>query len=334
MKKAVCVVAIFLLVFTTVAVSLVACNRQNPNVRRAVSAMNEGDYDRAKRLYTFAIENGGISSEDRQVYEILCAYIDAQRALKSESFSEGLDILAGCPYDYSGLSIRSDMERLHNQLSDGKYADDRIGTLGDIISSGDLELATEMISEINQLSLTSNQQTKLNGLGRQVSELLSKEDPDNYYVYYVNRPFRETIPMFYEASESSDVIRRIPGGEPVQAQELAENGFISIFYNGESGYVRLSDIVSDAPGDNSDEPEDEPKEEIRVPIEAISADDVLYAIVAVNLRPEPNTDCEVIDAIPAGAEVTYLGKMERGFYMVDYDGTVGYAYSDYLTTKE
>ena len=121
MKKAVCIVAAFLLIFSVVAVSLVACDRKSPNVRRGLNAMNEGDYDRAKRLYTFAIENGDADEEDKQIYEILCAYIDAQRALKSESFSDGLDILSNCPYDYSTLSISTDMERLHNQLSDGKY---------------------------------------------------------------------------------------------------------------------------------------------------------------------------------------------------------------------
>ena len=331
MKRAIYIVAIFLLVFTVVAFSLVACDKKSANVRRGVNAMNEGDYDRAIRLFTFAIENGDADNEDKQIYEILCAYTDAQRALKSESFSDGLDILSNCPYDYSSLSISTDMERLYNQLSDGKYANERINTLGEIISSGNIDRAAEMIKEINQLSLTSSQQTRLDTFGRQVSEQLSAQNPDNYFVYYVNRSSGGSVPMYYEPSEESKIIQRIPSGEPIQAHNLAENGFIAVIYNGESGYVLSSDIVADASrrSDDDDEEADE-KEDIRVPVEAISADDSLFAIVAVNLREEPNTDCKVIDTIPAGAEVTYLGEMERGYYKVNYDGIVGYAYSDYL----
>lgn len=342
MKKAVCIVAIFLLVFSVVAVSLVACDRKSANVRRGLNAMNDGDYDRALRLYTFAIENGDADNEDKQIYEILRAYTDAQRSLKSESFSDGLDILSNCSYDYSSLSISTDMERLYNQLSDGKYADERIKTLGEIISSGNLDRAAEMIGEINQLSLTSNQQSRLDALGRQVSEKLSAQNPDNFFVYYVNRPSGGSVPMYYEASEDSEIIHRIPSGEPIQAQNLAENGFIAIIYNGENGYVLSSDIVADAPrepydDDKDDDDDDKDKdddEKTQVPVEAISADDSLFAIVAVNLREEPNLDCKVIDTIPADAEVTYLGEMERGYYKVRYDGTVGYAYSDYLKANK
>ncbi len=363
MKRTICIIIIFLLVFGAVAVSIVACDKKSRNARLGLRAMEEGDYDRARRLYNFAVEKNEADAEDREIYEVLCAYTDADRALKSEDFAGGLEILDACKADYSSMPIGSDMDLLRNRLSDGKYADERMNTLESMMDDGSLERVRDMVVEISRLSLTTAQRSRLEGLSRKISELLSEANPENYYVYNVKGSSSSTIPMYYEASEESEIICNIPGGEPVEARTLADNGFIMIVYNGETGYVKASDIVpansesenrlpeidesdetdkddekddggeknGDKDGDTDKNAKDD--EDEKTPVEAISANDSLFAIMAVNLRSEPNTDCEVIDTIPAGTEVVYLGEMEHGFYKVRYNGTVGYAYSDYLQSS-
>ena len=349
-----------LVLLLTAVLLLTSCGGKSQNSKLGLQAMNEGDYDRAKRLYNFAIEKGEADSEDKKIYEVICAYIDAQRSLKAEEFTQGLAIIDGCGYDYSSLSIKNDMDKLYNQLSDGKYADERIRSLSEVTEAGNLERARGMIDEINRLNLTTAQQERLDKLSQEVAQLLTTDEAGKTVVYYADRPEDGTIPMYSEADEESDIITEIPGMEPIEVQGFAESGFISVVFDKKSGYVKSSDIVSsmptykeneedkdnndgktDAEGEDSDGEKDGKKDGAdgkntdksggeKPPVEAISADDELHAITAVNLRTESNTDCEVIDTIPAGAEVTYLGEMEHGFYKVEYNGKKGYAYSDYL----
>ena len=53
----------------------------------------------------------------------------------------------------------------------------------------------------------------------------------------------------------------------------------------------------------------------------------------LNLRSRPNMQGDVIATIPDGAQVTVYG--ETGdWYVVDYNGTLGYASSRYITIEE
>ncbi|MGN1097645.1 MAG: SH3 domain-containing protein, partial [Clostridia bacterium] len=180
---------------------------------------------------------------------------------------------------------------------------------------------------------------------REMTDAMSAAETEDAIIYYVNKPRNSSVALYFEDNEDSDEICRIPGGEPVEVQSFAENGFIKVVYGSDIGFVKSTAITPDKPGENTganktdsdndkkdaneDKNSDE-EEEKKAPVEAISANDTLFVITGVNLRPEPTTECEIIDTIPAGAEVTYLGEMEHGFYKVEYNGTVGYAYSDYL----
>ncbi len=343
-----------LVLLLTVVLALSSCGGKSQNSKLGLQAMNEGDYDRAKRLYNFAIEKGEADDEDKKIYEVICAYTDAQRSLKAEEFTQGLAIIDGCGYDYGSLSIKNDMDKLYNQLSDGKYADERIRSLREVTEAGNLERARGMIDEINRLNLTTSQQERLDAISQEVARLLTTDEEGDTVVYYADRPKDGSIPMYSEADEESDVITEIPGMEPIEVQGFADSGFISVVFDKKSGYVKSSDIVSSMPtykeqenedkdtdkdesakdekesGKDSDKAEQNNGTDEKPPVEAISADDELHAITAVNLRTEPNTECDVIDTIPAGAEVTYLGEMEHGFYKVEFNGKTGYAYSDYL----
>ncbi|MCH5187663.1 MAG: SH3 domain-containing protein [Oscillospiraceae bacterium] len=341
MKKAIALIFVLLIVLAATAVALVTCEARSRTVKMAESAMVSGDYERARRLYNFAIERGEASVDDERVFDILTAYLDAADCFKSEEFAEGLNILDSCRYDYSSLAIVDDMDKLYSSLSDGKYADERIRALSGIINAQDYERAKSIAGEIEKLSLTDSQRDRLFALTRIITDETTSRNEG--IVYYVNRGRGENIPMYFEADSESDEICRIHGGEAVEVRNFAENGFIEIYYDGNVGFVRGSALTAEKPeppsdseddndGDDEDDEDDKANDEKmkNVPVEAVSEGDTLFVLTGVNLRPEPNTDCDVIDVVPGGIEVTYLGEMENGYYLVDYNGKIGYVYSDYV----
>jgi uncharacterized protein YraI len=58
------------------------------------------------------------------------------------------------------------------------------------------------------------------------------------------------------------------------------------------------------------------------------------ATVALNLRSGPSTSHKVLRVIPAGGVVSLQGGTDSGFTYVAYDGTYGWAYSQYLGPSE
>lgn len=50
---------------------------------------------------------------------------------------------------------------------------------------------------------------------------------------------------------------------------------------------------------------------------------------SLNIRNKPNSKADIIGSIPNGADVSVLGSWYN-WYIVDYNGTVGYAHSDYI----
>ncbi len=338
MKKIIALAAVLLALLTVVAASMISCDEKSQNSKLALKAMESGDYERARRLYNFAIERGEADSEDERMFDILSAYIDAQRCLKSEEFSEGLEIIDACKYDYNTLPIRDDMDNLYSQLSDGKYADERLKSLADVINAGDFERAKAMSEEIASLSLTSSQQERLYALIRSTAE--NDEENQGSIIYYVKLSESsddKTAPMYYGPDSDSDELCRISAGEAVEVIGFAENGFIEVYYDGKTGYVKSSLLSSEpddgdaASGGGKDEKsKDESEDEKNVVVEAISSGDRLFVITGVNFRTEPDVESKIIDVIPAGEEVIYLGETEHGFYKIEYDGEVGYVYCDYV----
>lgn len=354
MKKAVALIILLLVALSAAAVALVTFETNGRTVRMAENAMDSGDYERARRLYNFALERGEAGPNDERVFYILTVYLEASDCLEKEEFAEGLEILYSCRYDYSSLAISDDMDELYAKLSDGKYADERIRALSGVINAQNYERAKEMADEIGRLSLTPAQQDRLYALTREITAAGAAR-PESI-MYYVNRDPNDDIPMYSEPSADGDELLRIAGGEGVEVIAFAENGFIEVYYGGQTGYVRGSALSADKPSldnkpsldktgsaadnkdnetedrDGSEDGEGEDEDE-NVPVEAVSDGDKLFVLTGVNLRPEPTTDSEVIDVVPAGAEITYKGKTEHGFYLVEYNGKEGYVYSDYVSNK-
>ena len=61
----------------------------------------------------------------------------------------------------------------------------------------------------------------------------------------------------------------------------------------------------------------------------------LYVVptTEVRLRKEPNTSCATLERIAAGTKILYLEELD-GWYMVDYNGKIGYISADYAEVVE
>lgn len=56
---------------------------------------------------------------------------------------------------------------------------------------------------------------------------------------------------------------------------------------------------------------------------------VVQTTTGVNLRKEPNTECEVLTILEQGTMLELIGE-EDGWAVVDYQGQIGYVKSEYL----
>jgi uncharacterized protein YraI len=112
-------------------------------------------------------------------------------------------------------------------------------------------------------------------------------------------------------STGHQVYRVLPRGSVLDISDRVEYGFRYVKYNGQGGYV-YDDFI--APQDGG---EDGP---VR-----------FTTTVRVNMRSQPSTSAKVIRVIEKGEQVLdYDLVMSNGFRGVDYQGTVGWIYDDYL----
>jgi uncharacterized protein YraI len=114
-------------------------------------------------------------------------------------------------------------------------------------------------------------------------------------------------------STAETVLAVMPGGAVVTLTGDAENGFLSVDYNGTAGWA-FADYLSKGSS----------------PVAAASGS--LVVTEDLNLRDGPNTDAAILLVMPAGAFVDVLGDDENGFTPVRYSGRDGWAYSGYLST--
>lgn len=79
-----------------------------------------------------------------------------------------------------------------------------------------------------------------------------------------------------------------------------------------------------------DEKDDLPK---GVTLEEIEA--VMYvSIDSLNVRAEPNSDCEILGTVTPEDEVTVTGKCSNGWYRIDFEGKKGYCFGGYLSADK
>lgn len=115
------------------------------------------------------------------------------------------------------------------------------------------------------------------------------------------------------------IITTMPVGASVSITGDPTNGFYPLEYNGYAGYAHGDWIsVGGAPGATAFD----------------GATGTTYVVDgALNLRTGPSTDHPVIMVMPGGAAVERTGEYGNGFLGVVYNGTFGFAFSDYLSTS-
>ena len=143
-----------------------------------------------------------------------------------------------------------------------------------------------------------------------------------YTMYVVNCD--EWISLRYAANVDSEVLATIPLGESCGFIERSENGFYKIAYNGKVGYALAQYLSTDKPN-------------IEHKANQVPSTQIMYVVncqESITLRPSDNINSGEITQIPLGSSVEYLGQAGNGFYKIRYNGSVGYALSQYLSSAK
>jgi N-acetylmuramoyl-L-alanine amidase len=114
------------------------------------------------------------------------------------------------------------------------------------------------------------------------------------------------------ASTSAAIVRVLPDGATVTLTGQSSNGFLSVTYQGASGWAYAIYLSTE---------DDIPSGETAIVIDG-----------SLNLRASASTSAAVITVMPDGAVVTLLGGSSNGFSQVSYNGSTGWAYTIYLST--
>jgi len=115
-------------------------------------------------------------------------------------------------------------------------------------------------------------------------------------------------------STDDEVLAVMPAGSMVTVTGGPSSGFYPVVYAGISGWAYGSYL--DLPGSRA----------------ADSPTGAATVTSDLNLRAGPSTSDDVLAVMPAGAVVSLTGDSADGFLSVDYSGTAGWAFADYLDT--
>jgi N-acetylmuramoyl-L-alanine amidase len=114
------------------------------------------------------------------------------------------------------------------------------------------------------------------------------------------------------ANTSAGVLLVMPDGASVTLTGQSSNGFLSVSYQGTSGWAYGIYLST---GDD-------------IP----TGDTAIVIDGALNLRASASTSAAVVTVMPDGAVVSLLGQSSNGFSNVSYNGSSGWAYSIYLSS--
>jgi uncharacterized protein YraI len=118
------------------------------------------------------------------------------------------------------------------------------------------------------------------------------------------------------ASTSAAVLLVMPDGATVTLTGQSSNGFLSVSYQGTSGWAYATYLST---GDDEPAP----------PSSGVTATVIDGAL---NLRTAPSLSAGIVTVLPDGATVTLAGPTSNGFSQVTWNGNSGWAYSAYLST--
>lgn len=153
----------------------------------------------------------------------------------------------------------------------------------------------------------------------------------------------DAVRLRYGPGYSNDVLDMIPEGTTVDVLDgpfwaADDSVWYKIDVDGEDGYL-VADYLAAGPGSGEADTSDTSTADASTADSSDSSayDDgtsgtTEYTTDGLNLRTGPSYDNDVILVMPAGAEVTRTGQSANGFASVDYQGTEGWAVTDYLSS--
>jgi len=94
-----------------------------------------------------------------------------------------------------------------------------------------------------------------------------------------------------------------------------DNGWDLIRYNGKIGYIYSKYLVV--------------QENQNPHYSHVEENDIVYTTVNLNFRLDPNTESKKIELIPKGEELIVVAKTNNDWYLVKYNGKIGYVKSQY-----
>lgn len=140
---------------------------------------------------------------------------------------------------------------------------------------------------------------------------------------------------------SYGIIATMPVGAAVELTGEVANGFSRLTWNGNNGWAATEYLSTESgaaePTPASEEPTATPVTPAAPDPESPSIGDTPIGTATVstvglslNLRSGPGTSFGVVRSLPSGAQVEVMGEAQNGFRPVRYQGTSGWASSDFL----
>lgn len=127
-------------------------------------------------------------------------------------------------------------------------------------------------------------------------------------------------------STSNSVITVMPDGAAVSLTGQSSGGFLSVVYNGTSGWA-FADYLSTSGSSAPSEPSQ--------PSNPGVGDTVVGSMVTtdnLNMRSGPDTSYGIITTVTTGNTVELMGDPQNGFYPVRYGGNKGWMHGSWLTS--
>jgi uncharacterized protein YraI len=121
----------------------------------------------------------------------------------------------------------------------------------------------------------------------------------------------DTVNLRSGPSTGNRVLRVVPNGAKIGTSTTVQNGFRYVTWDGQTGWM-YDDYISLGDGGSGPVPSSQ------------------TTTANLNLRAEPSTSAKVLLVMPAGSSVRPNGALAYGFAQVTYNGTTGWAHTDYL----
>ncbi len=125
-------------------------------------------------------------------------------------------------------------------------------------------------------------------------------------------------------STGDSVILVMPAGAPVNIVRNVTNGFYKVHYNGTAGWASAQFLARSDPGGGSAPPPSDGGGNGATGNATVNTN-------GLNLRTGPGTNNPVILVMPSGASVMLTGETSNGFSALTYNGSSGWAATQYLS---